>query len=72
MSVGNLPPHCSVLIKITYVAELETEGEKIVFRVPASVAPWKKDSALDTATQVWLGVRIIKCVYHRGVLNVYI
>ena len=54
VSVGNLPPGASVLIKITYVAELLVEGENIVFSLPGSVAPWKKDAALDTTTQVKL------------------
>ncbi|KAL4233481.1 Protein mono-ADP-ribosyltransferase parp4 [Mactra antiquata] len=44
VSVGNLPPGATVLIKITYVAELLVEGELISFRLPGSVAPWKKDS----------------------------
>ncbi|XP_035659528.1 protein mono-ADP-ribosyltransferase PARP4-like [Branchiostoma floridae] len=44
VSVGNLPPRASVLIKITYVAELAVEGENICFRLPGSVAPWQKDS----------------------------
>ena len=52
VSVGNLPPGASVLIKITYVAELLVEGENIVFSLPGSVAPWKKNVALDTTTQV--------------------
>ena len=60
VSVGNLPPGASVLIKITYVAELLVEGENIVFNLPGSVAPWKKDAALDTTTQVkLLGIIII-------------
>ncbi|XP_066269374.1 protein mono-ADP-ribosyltransferase PARP4-like [Branchiostoma lanceolatum] len=44
VSVGNLPPRASVLIKITYVAELAVEGENICFRLLGSVAPWQKDS----------------------------
>lgn len=52
MSVGNLPPGASVLIKITYVSELQVEGENIVFALPGSVAPWKKEAALDETTQV--------------------
>ncbi|XP_078664712.1 uncharacterized protein LOC144907477 isoform X2 [Branchiostoma floridae x Branchiostoma belcheri] len=44
VSVGNLPPRASVLIKITYVSELAVEGENICFRLPGSVAPWQKDS----------------------------
>ncbi|KAL5457332.1 hypothetical protein EMCRGX_G034580 [Ephydatia muelleri] len=51
VSVGNLPPGASVLIKITYVAELVVEGEQIVFSLPGSVAPWKKTAALDHTTQ---------------------
>lgn len=52
MSVGNLPPGASVLIKITYVAELVVEGENIVFTLPGSVAPWKQEVALDETTQI--------------------
>ena len=51
VSVGNLPPGASVLIKITYVAELVVEGENIVFSLPGSVAPWKQEAALDETTQ---------------------
>ena len=51
MSVGNLPPGASVLIKITYVAELTVEGDHIVFSLPGSVAPWKQESALDQTIQ---------------------
>ncbi|XP_064614206.1 LOW QUALITY PROTEIN: protein mono-ADP-ribosyltransferase PARP4-like [Liolophura sinensis] len=51
VSVGNLPPKASVLIKITYVAELLTEEGLISFSLPGSVAPWKRDSALDQTTQ---------------------
>ena len=53
VSVGNLPAGAAVLIKITYVAELQVEGEMISFRLPGSVAPWKKDSLKET-TQVKL------------------
>ena len=52
VSVGNLPPHARVLIKITYIAELQTENEAIAFNLPASVAPWIKDTALAQKTQV--------------------
>ena len=51
VSVGNLPPGASVLIKITYVAELAVEGEHIVFGLPGSVAPWKQETALDQTVQ---------------------
>ena len=51
MSVGNLPPCCTAVIKITYVAELVVDGDHISFRVPGSVAPWTQKSALDVDTQ---------------------
>ena len=51
MSVGNIPPKASVLIKITYVAELQVDGEKICFSVPSNVAPWSKQKAFDNVTQ---------------------
>ena len=50
--MGNLPPGASVLIKITYVAELQVEGENIVFSLPGTVAPWMQEAALDETTQV--------------------
>ncbi|XP_057306524.1 protein mono-ADP-ribosyltransferase PARP4-like isoform X2 [Hydractinia symbiolongicarpus] len=51
VSVGNLPPHADVLIKITYVAELPLEGEQISFILPGCVAPWTKKTALATQIQ---------------------
>ncbi|CAG2240013.1 PARP2_3_4 [Mytilus edulis] len=52
VSVGNLPPQARVLIKITYISELQTENEAIAFSLPASVAPWIQDTALAQKTQV--------------------
>ncbi|XP_063447772.1 uncharacterized protein LOC134727324 [Mytilus trossulus] len=51
VSVGNLPPQARVLIKITYISELQTENEAIAFSLPASVAPWIQDTALAQKTQ---------------------
>ncbi|XP_059150077.1 protein mono-ADP-ribosyltransferase PARP4-like isoform X1 [Physella acuta] len=51
VSVGNLPAGACVLIKITYVAELQVEDGLISFRLPAAVAPWKETSALKNSTQ---------------------
>nr|XP_034334282.1 protein mono-ADP-ribosyltransferase PARP4 isoform X4 [Crassostrea gigas] len=42
VSVGNLPPGAMVVIKITYVTELQVDGDLINFRLPGSVAPWKQ------------------------------
>lgn len=42
VSVGNLPTGAVVVIKITYVTELQVDGDLINFRLPGSVAPWKQ------------------------------
>ena len=52
VSVGNLPPNARVLIKITYVAELLFEGGSVVFKLPNTLAPWDKETALSKSTQV--------------------
>ncbi|MGH0146798.1 UNVERIFIED_CONTAM: hypothetical protein FKN15_008978 [Acipenser sinensis] len=52
ISVGNLPPSATVLIKITYVTELAIEFGSIVFRLPGSVAPWQQSKALNERTQL--------------------
>ena len=57
VSVGNIPPRTSVLIKIVYVAELSTVGGDVVFRVPANVAP---SPVVGTAEHRVLQVR--RCV----------
>ena len=51
VSVGNLPAGANVLIKIIYVAELALEGEMISFLIPGTVAPWRRDKALEDVTQ---------------------
>jgi poly [ADP-ribose] polymerase len=51
VSVGNLPPRCDALIKITYVTELEVDGDNIVFRLPASVSAQQQKSATAQITQ---------------------
>lgn len=54
ISVGNLPASASVLIKITYVAELSLDGEMINFFLPGSVAPWRRNDALDNSLKTEL------------------
>ncbi|XP_006879680.1 PREDICTED: poly [ADP-ribose] polymerase 4-like [Elephantulus edwardii] len=51
VSVGNLPPKAQVLIKITYITELTVQGTAVIFCMPASVAPWQQDRALNENTQ---------------------
>lgn len=52
VSVGNLPPQAQVLIKITYITELSVQGSVAAFFLPATVAPWRRDKALNENTQV--------------------
>ncbi|KAL2081076.1 hypothetical protein ACEWY4_022929 [Coilia grayii] len=51
ISVGNLPPGATVLIKITFISELLVERDAIFFQLPGSVAPWQQSSALNERTQ---------------------
>ncbi|XP_026639056.1 poly [ADP-ribose] polymerase 4 isoform X2 [Microtus ochrogaster] len=51
VSVGNLPPRAKVLIKITYITELTFESPVAVFFMPATVAPWQRDKALNENLQ---------------------
>lgn len=52
VSVGNLPPHARVIIKITFVMELSMEGDALLFRLPNAVAPDIRDKSQDAFTQV--------------------
>ncbi|XP_075598343.1 protein mono-ADP-ribosyltransferase PARP4 isoform X1 [Balearica regulorum gibbericeps] len=51
ISVGNLPPNSTVVIKITYITELSFQHGCITFHLPASVSPWQQDKALNENTQ---------------------
>ncbi|XP_061081985.1 protein mono-ADP-ribosyltransferase PARP4 [Conger conger] len=51
ISVGNLPPGATVLIKVTYVTELVVRAGALLFSLPGSVAPWQQSKALDQTTQ---------------------
>ncbi|XP_071492982.1 protein mono-ADP-ribosyltransferase PARP4-like [Diadema antillarum] len=46
ITVGNLPPGSSVIVRITYVTELVVEGDRIAFNLLGSVAPWKRNEIL--------------------------
>ena len=52
VGVGNLPPQAKVLMKITYITELSIQGPVTVFFMPATVAPWQQDKALNENLQV--------------------
>ncbi|XP_022596628.1 poly [ADP-ribose] polymerase 4 [Seriola dumerili] len=52
ISVGNLPPGATVLIKVTFVSELIVRDGGILFSLPGSVAPWQESAALNQTTQV--------------------
>ena len=49
VNIGNLPPKCRCIIKITYVSELDVQNEEIHFRLPGNVASWQM---LDAEKQV--------------------
>ncbi|XP_063069062.1 protein mono-ADP-ribosyltransferase PARP4-like [Engraulis encrasicolus] len=51
ISVGNLPPGATVLIKVTFLSELLVTDDAISFQLPGSVAPWQQSSALNERTQ---------------------
>lgn len=51
ISIGNLPPAATVLIKVTFVSELVVEDGVILFSLPGSVAPWQESAALNQTTQ---------------------
>uniref|UniRef100_A0A8C5F3R9 Poly [ADP-ribose] polymerase n=1 Tax=Gadus morhua TaxID=8049 RepID=A0A8C5F3R9_GADMO len=52
ISVGNLPPGATVLIKVTFVSELIVRDGCVLFSLPGSVAPWQQSAALNQTTQV--------------------
>ncbi|XP_075995061.1 protein mono-ADP-ribosyltransferase PARP4, partial [Genypterus blacodes] len=52
ISVGNLPPAATVLIKVTFVSELVVRDGRVFFSLPGSVAPWQRSAALNQTTQV--------------------
>ncbi|KAK3106810.1 hypothetical protein FSP39_000300 [Pinctada imbricata] len=64
VSVGNLPSKSDVLIKITYISELEVDGDNIVFCLPSRIAPWVKDTALAQQTQEELASVKVKDTQH--------
>ncbi|XP_051760823.1 LOW QUALITY PROTEIN: protein mono-ADP-ribosyltransferase PARP4-like [Ctenopharyngodon idella] len=51
ISVGNLPPGATVLIKVTFITELVVRSGSIVFSLAGSVAPWQQSAALNQTTQ---------------------
>lgn len=51
VAVGNLPANNEVLIKITYVAELEIENDDILFCLPAKMASWQSKKAVENKDQ---------------------
>uniref|UniRef100_A0A669QEG4 Poly [ADP-ribose] polymerase n=1 Tax=Phasianus colchicus TaxID=9054 RepID=A0A669QEG4_PHACC len=52
ITVGNICPNSTVLIKVTYITELSCQNGCITFHMPASVSPWQQDKALNENTQV--------------------
>lgn len=59
ISVGNLPPGATVLIKVTFVSELIVRDGTLLFSLPGSVAPWQESAALNQTTQVTDPVQLV-------------
>ncbi|XP_075054979.1 protein mono-ADP-ribosyltransferase PARP4-like isoform X2 [Mixophyes fleayi] len=51
VSVGNLPPKSTVVIKISYVTELTFQFSWVSFSIPGTVASWQQENALKENTQ---------------------
>ncbi|GCC28753.1 hypothetical protein chiPu_0007187 [Chiloscyllium punctatum] len=51
ISVGNLPPNASVIIKITYITELAVDREYISFLLSGSLTSQQRNKALQEKTQ---------------------
>ncbi|OXB57129.1 hypothetical protein ASZ78_006991 [Callipepla squamata] len=62
ITVGNIRPNSTVLIKITYITELSCQNGCITFHMPASVSPWQQDRALNENTQKTECKAVIKTV----------
>uniref|UniRef100_A0AAR2KS86 Poly [ADP-ribose] polymerase n=1 Tax=Pygocentrus nattereri TaxID=42514 RepID=A0AAR2KS86_PYGNA len=61
ISVGNLPPGATVLIKVTFITELVVRAGSILFSLPGSVAPWQQSAALNQKTQVCVNKEFSLC-----------
>ena len=51
VSVGNIPPGAKVLIKITYITELQIQGEDILFYLPTNINSSTSDRNLLEGAQ---------------------
>uniref|UniRef100_A0A8C1KZN5 Poly [ADP-ribose] polymerase n=1 Tax=Cyprinus carpio TaxID=7962 RepID=A0A8C1KZN5_CYPCA len=51
ISVGNLPPGATVLIKVTFITELVVRSGSIIFSLSGTVAPWQQRDTLNQTTQ---------------------
>uniref|UniRef100_A0A8C4EJQ4 Poly [ADP-ribose] polymerase n=1 Tax=Dicentrarchus labrax TaxID=13489 RepID=A0A8C4EJQ4_DICLA len=78
ISVGNLPPGATVLIKVTFVSELIVRDGSILFSLPGSVAPWQESAALcsilvlclreftlDMSIEMPYEISSLKCTTHK-------
>uniref|UniRef100_A0A674JFL2 Poly [ADP-ribose] polymerase n=1 Tax=Terrapene triunguis TaxID=2587831 RepID=A0A674JFL2_9SAUR len=65
VSVGNLPPKTTVLIKVTYITELSFQNGRITFQMPAAVAPciflvWSTSAPLRAKTDCKAVIRTVE------------
>lgn len=72
ISVGNLPPGATVLIKVTFITELLVRSGSIIFSLSGSVAPWQQSAALNQTTQVWWAfVTLFKILFGLMIVAVF-
>ncbi|XP_073702026.1 protein mono-ADP-ribosyltransferase PARP4-like [Garra rufa] len=69
ISVGNLPPGATVLIKVTFITELVVRSGSIVFSLSGSVAPWQQSDALNQTTQA--SVQKIGVIESKGEFSLF-
>uniref|UniRef100_A0A672JAG4 Poly [ADP-ribose] polymerase n=1 Tax=Salarias fasciatus TaxID=181472 RepID=A0A672JAG4_SALFA len=65
ISVGNLPPGATVLIKVTFVSELIVKDSSVLFSLPGSLAPWQQSAALNQTTQVSFALHVLSLLSFR-------
>ncbi|KAH3765658.1 protein mono-ADP-ribosyltransferase PARP4 [Pelomyxa schiedti] len=64
VSVGNLPPHTKVVIKITYITELGLEGDARKWICPVNLVSQQKQGALAQVTQA--STKSVHVAQHEG------
>ncbi|GAB6030512.1 Protein mono-ADP-ribosyltransferase parp4 [Chamberlinius hualienensis] len=65
VTVGNLPPMTAVVIKITFVTELATEGEHMAFRLPKGITKKGMRESVEVGIEMLFPIRRISSPLNR-------